>query len=99
VIEREYQQERLANVAVDLFASLAVLSRASSSVAKASAERSAEEVRLAKAFVQAAKYRIVGELKEMEKNRDRERAAERDGARSAIAENAYEAIGYRFDFW
>jgi acyl-CoA dehydrogenase family protein 9 len=97
VIEREYQQERLANVAVDLFASLAVLSRASSSVARASADRSAEEVRLAKTFIQAAKYRIVGELKEMEKNRDR--AAERDGARTAIAEAAYEAMGYRFDFW
>jgi acyl-CoA dehydrogenase family protein 9 len=97
VIEREYQQERLANVAVDLFASLAVLSRASSAVARAGADRSAEEVRLAKTFVQAAKYRIVGELKEMEKNRDR--SAERDGARTAIAEAAYEAMGYRFDYW
>jgi acyl-CoA dehydrogenase family protein 9 len=99
VIEREYQQERLANVAVDLFASLAVLSRASSAVARGGADRSAEEVRLAKTFVQAAKYRIVGELKEMEKNRDRDRSADRDGARTAIAEAAYEAMGYRFDFW
>ena len=99
VIEREYQQERLANVAVDLYASLAVLSRASSSVARAGAEKAAEELRLARSFVQAAKYRIVGELKEMEKNRDRERAAERDDARTAIAEAAYEAMGYRFDFW
>jgi hypothetical protein len=68
-------------------------------VARAGADRSAEEVRLAKTFVQAAKYRIVGELKEMEKNRDRDRSADRDGARTAIAEAAYEAMGYRFDFW
>ena len=87
------------NVAVDLYASLAVLSRASSSVARAGAEKAAEELRLARSFVQAAKYRIVGELKEMEKNRDRDRAAERDDARTAIAEAAYEAMGYRFDFW
>ena len=50
-----------------------------------------------RAFVQSAKYRVVGELKEMEKNRDR--AAARDGERSAIAETAYSSPGYRFDFW
>jgi hypothetical protein len=50
-------------------------------------------------FVQAAKYRIVGELKEMEKNRDRERAADRDDLRNATAESAYSALGYQFDFW
>jgi acyl-CoA dehydrogenase family protein 9 len=99
VIEREYQQERLANVAVDLYASLAVLSRASSSIRRSGPEKSAEEIRIARVFVQTAKYRIVGELKEMEKNRDRDRAAARDAERSAIAETAYVGPGYRFDFW
>jgi acyl-CoA dehydrogenase family protein 9 len=99
VLEREYQQERLANVAVDLYASLAVLSRASSSVRSAGAEKAAEEIRVARTFVQSAKYRIVGELKEMEKNRDRERASLRDALRSAIAEGACSRGGYRFDFW
>src|SRR5262245_19026663 len=60
VIEREYQQERAANVVMDLYASLAVLSRATSAVAATGSEKAAGEVRLAKAFVQAAKYRIVG---------------------------------------
>jgi hypothetical protein len=99
VLEREYQQERLANVALDLYASLAVLSRASSAVRRLGGDKAAEEVRLARAFVQAAKYRIVGELKEVEKNRDRDRAAARDALRSAIAETAYSGAGYRFDFW
>jgi len=99
VLEREYQQERLANVAVDLYASLAVLSRATSSVRRNGPEKAGEEIRIARAFVQTAKYRIVGELKEMEKNRDRERAAARDGERSAIAESAYGGAGYRFDYW
>ncbi|HEY6066636.1 MAG TPA: acyl-CoA dehydrogenase family protein [Thermoanaerobaculia bacterium] len=99
VLEREYQQDRLANVAVDLYACLAVLSRATSSARKSGPEKSAEEIRLARAFVQSAKYRIVGELKEMEKNRDRERSGARDGERSAIAETAYGGPGYRFDFW
>jgi len=99
ILERQYQQERLANVAVDLYASVAVLSRASSSVRRRGPEKAAEEVRLARAFVQSAKYRVVGELKEMEKNRDRDHAAARDGERSVIAETAYSSPGYRFDFW
>jgi len=99
ILERQYQQERLANVAVDLYASIAVLSRASSSALRRGPEKAADEVRLARAFVQSAKYRVVGELKEMEKNRDRDHAAGRDGERSAIAETAYSPPGYRFDFW
>jgi acyl-CoA dehydrogenase family protein 9 len=99
ILERQYQQERLANVAVDLYASIAVLSRASSAVRRRGPEKAADEVRLARAFVQSAKYRVVGELKEMEKNRDRDRAAARDGERNAIAETAYSSPGYRFDFW
>jgi acyl-CoA dehydrogenase family protein 9 len=99
ILERQYQQERLANVAVDLYASIAVLSRASSSVRRRGPEKAADEVRLARSFVLSAKYRVVGELKEMEKNRDRDHAAARDGERSAIAETAYSSPGYLFDFW
>ena len=99
LIERQYQQERLANVATDLYVSLAVLSRASAAVRRLGGERAEEEIRVARSFVQAAKYRVVGELKEMEKNRDRERSAERDGNRNRISETAYETPGYRFDYW
>jgi acyl-CoA dehydrogenase family protein 9 len=91
VIGKQYHQERLANIAIDLYASLAVLSRATAAIQKRGSEKAAEEVRLAKAFVQAAKYRMVGHLKEMDKNRDVEQ--------TAVSETAYAAPGYAFDFW
>ncbi len=86
-------------MAVDLYAALAVLSRASSSVRARGSEKAAEEIRLAQAFVLEAKYRVVGNLKEMEKNRDRARAAVRDGERNANSETVVAAGGYRFDYW
>ena len=69
VIQKEYHQDRLANVAIDLYGSLAVLSRATAAIARSGggAAKTAEEVRLAKAFVRGAKYRMVGQLKEMDK--------------------------------
>ena len=91
VIGKEYHQERLANVAIDLYACLAVLSRATAAIAARGAEGSADEVRVAKAFVEGAKYRIVAQLKEMDKNRDAEQ--------TAISEAAYAATGYAFSFW
>ncbi len=91
VIEKEYHQERLSNVAIDLYGSLAVLSRATAAIARSGAGKAAEEVRLAKAFVQGAKYRMVGHLKEMDKNRDAEQ--------TAISETAYASLGYAFPLW
>jgi acyl-CoA dehydrogenase family protein 9 len=91
VIGKEYQQDRLANVAIDLYASLAVLSRATAAVASRGSEEAADEVRLAKAFVQGAKYRMVGHLKEMDKNRD--------ATQTAISQTAYASLGYDFDYW
>ena len=91
VIAKEYHQERLANVGIDLYGSLAVLSRATAAIGKRGSEKAAEEVRLAKAFVEGAKYRMVGHLKEMDKNRDAEQ--------TAISETAYSALGYGFSFW
>jgi acyl-CoA dehydrogenase family protein 9 len=91
VIGKEYHQERLANVAIDLYGSLAVLSRATSAIQKRGAEKAADEVRVAKAFVEGAKYRIVGHLKEMDKNRDAEQ--------TAISETAYSSLGYAFSLW
>lgn len=97
VIEREYQQERAANVVMDLYASLAVLSRASSAVAAKGSEKAAGEVRLARGFVQSAKYRIVGNLKEMDRNVSDEDG--RDALNTRIAEAAYEKLGYPFSYW
>jgi acyl-CoA dehydrogenase family protein 9 len=91
VIQKEYHQDRLANVAIDLYGSVAVLSRATSAIARSGAARAAEEIRLARAFVRGAKYRMVGHLKEMDKNRDAEQ--------TAISETAYGALGYAFPYW
>ncbi|HEY6930500.1 MAG TPA: acyl-CoA dehydrogenase family protein [Thermoanaerobaculia bacterium] len=91
VIAKEYQQERLANVVIDLYGALAVLSRASLAVAKIGEEKAADEIRLARAFIQGAKYRMVGHLKEMDKNRDQ--------AQTAIADTAYAHMGYGFSYW
>ena len=85
------ETERLANVSIDLYACVAVLSRATAAIAERGAEKSAEEVRVAKAFVEGAKYRMVGHLKEMDKNRD--------AALTAIAETAYGGPGYPFSYW
>ena len=91
VIGKEYHQERLANVAIDLYGSLAVLSRATSAIRGRGADAAADETRVAKAFVEGAKYRMVGHLKEMDKNRDAEQ--------TAISETAYAALGYAFPYW
>ena len=91
VIQKEYHQDRLSNVAIDLYASLAVLSRATAAIARSGSAKAAEEVRIARAFVRGAKYRMVGHLKEMDKNRDAEQ--------TAISETAYSSLGYAFPFW
>jgi len=91
VIQKEYHQDRIANIAIDLYASLAVLSRATAAIGRSGAEKAGEEIRLAKTFVRGAKYRMVGHLKEMDKNRDAEQ--------TAISETAYGALGYAFPFW
>jgi acyl-CoA dehydrogenase family protein 9 len=97
VIERQYQQERLANVVMDLYASLAVLSRATAARALGGA-KGAEEILLARAFVHAAKYRIVGHLKDMDRNvGDPDRG--RDALHTAISETAYSRLAYSFSYW
>ena len=90
VLGKEYHQERLANVATDLYASLAVLSRATAA-AEAGGDRAAREVRLARLFVRAARRRMVGALKEMDRNEDADT--------SAVAETVYENRSYPHDWW
>jgi acyl-CoA dehydrogenase family protein 9 len=90
VLGKEYHQERLANVATDLYASLAVLSRASAAAA-AGGQKAARELRLAKLFVRAARRRMVGALKEMDRNEDADT--------SAVAETVYENRSYPHDWW
>jgi acyl-CoA dehydrogenase family protein 9 len=98
VIGKQYHQERLANVAIDLYASVAVLSRATAAAARKGGEKAAEEIRLAKAFVNGAKYRIVGQLKEMDRNVGDPRDGT-DASRTEIAESAYARLAYGLSYW
>src|SRR6266508_3074525 len=98
VLEREYQQERLANVVMDLYACLAVLSRATSALEKRGREKAQEEVRLARAFDQSAKSRTVGQLKEMDRNVN-DSGESRDALHTGISDSAYSRLGYGFHYW
>ncbi len=91
IIQREYQQERLANAVIDLYACLATLSRASSAVARRGEEKAAADLRIARAFIDQAKYRLVGNLKRLDRNRDADF--------NAISDAVYERLGYGLDFW
>ena len=91
IIEKEYQQERLADATIDLYAGFAVLSRATAAIARSGAEKAAGEIRLAKTFIRQARHRIVGNLKAMDRSPDADL--------TAISETAYETGGYAFSYW
>jgi acyl-CoA dehydrogenase family protein 9 len=91
VITKEYHHERLANIAIDLYGSMAVISRATAALEKRGPEKAEEEARLAKLFVAGARRRIVGHLKDMDRNVDKET--------TAVSETAYRDLSYAFSYW
>lgn len=91
VVDQEYQQERLADVLIDLYAQIAILSRVTSSIQKRGEEKAKGEVEMARWFCSHAKHRMVGNLKALEKNQDRRT--------TVISDLVYEAGGYPYDLW
>jgi acyl-CoA dehydrogenase family protein 9 len=91
VVDREYQQERLADVVIDLYAQIAVLSRVTASIAEKGEEKSAGEIEIARWFCHEARHRMVGNLKALDRNRD--------ALTTAISDRVYEAGGYPYDLW
>jgi acyl-CoA dehydrogenase family protein 9 len=91
VVDREYQQERLADVVIDLYAQIAVLSRVTASIAKKGEEKAAGEAEIARWFCHQARHRMVGNLKALDRNRD--------ALTTSISDRAYEAGGYPYDLW
>ncbi len=91
VVDREYQQERLADVLIDLYAQIATLSRVTASIAKKGEEKAAGEVEIARWFCNEARHRMVGNLKALDKNRDADA--------TSISNRVYEAGGYPYDLW
>jgi len=91
VVDREYQQERLADVIIELYAQLATLSRVTSAIEKKGEEKAKGEIEIARWFCHESKHRIVAALKALERNRDAET--------TSISERVYEAGGYPYDLW
>ncbi|MBL0141127.1 MAG: acyl-CoA dehydrogenase family protein [Betaproteobacteria bacterium] len=71
VIERQFHQERLANVAIDIYLSTAALSRATWAIARAgSVEGAAADLDNARIFISMAMRRTRRALRALERNQD-----------------------------
>src|ERR1043165_10253461 len=71
IIERQFQQERMANVAIDLFLSVAVLSRTTWEIERAGGEGGAKaHLDCARIFVPMAARRIRRNVRGLRRNQD-----------------------------
>jgi len=91
VIERQYQQKRLADAVADIYAQIAVLSRASAIYAEHGVEPAGQERYIAETFCTRAAQRVEGHLDQIESNDD-ERM-------TAIAKLAYKRGEYGYAFF
>jgi acyl-CoA dehydrogenase family protein 9 len=83
VIEHQFQQERMANVAIDVYLATATLSRATWAIAKAGgADNAAADLDNAKIFIPMAMRRARRNVRALERNQD--------GRLKALAERALE---------
>ena len=71
IIERQFQQERMANVAIDLFLSVAVLSRTTWEIERAGSEEAAKaQLDCARIFVPMASRRARRNIRALRRNQD-----------------------------
>ncbi len=89
IAEMQYTQKRLANVAIDLYALAACLSRASAAIESRGEGGAQREIDLCTMFATAAQGRMRAHLARLEHNDDE--------LRKAIASRAYTDLGYPFD--
>ena len=87
--ERQMLQKRLADMAIDLFAIAACLSRTTQAISRRGEEGAVQEVQLTTTFIDGAQRRLAANLAGLEVNDDRKRLA--------LLEWARKAGGYRFD--
>lgn len=83
IVDRQFGQQRLADVTIDLFAGLCMLSRVSSLLEKGGGE---DEILIAKLFTEQARLRIAENLRGVERDEDE---WVQKIAKSAIASNRY----------
>jgi acyl-CoA dehydrogenase family protein 9 len=86
IAEMQFTQRRLADMAIDLYAMVAVLSRATAALEARGEEGAAQELELAVAFCNQAGHRLKRDVRGFDDNDDE--------ARKSIADKAYASGGY-----
>ncbi len=71
IADRQHALKRVADVCIDLFVGLCVLSRAAAA-SRVPGEEGAQAVSIARAFAQAAKRRMANNIRRIERNEDEE---------------------------
>lgn len=89
IAEMQYTQRRIADMAIDLFAVAAVLSRTTRAIEKRGEEGARREIDLATVFVTTAERRLASNVNAFDKNDDE--------LRKAVASRAYVDGGYPLD--
>jgi acyl-CoA dehydrogenase family member 9 len=89
IAEMQYTQKRVAEMAVDLYAIAAVLSRTTRAIEKRGEEGARREIDLTTIFVAAAERRLEEQVRSFDKNDDE--------LRKSVASRAYLDGGYPFD--
>jgi acyl-CoA dehydrogenase family protein 9 len=88
IIERQYDQKRLADAVADIFGQIAVLSRISAIFEDQGVEPSGQERYIAETFCNRAAHRVDSQFRRMESNDD--------DRMSAIAKLAYKRGSYGY---
>jgi acyl-CoA dehydrogenase family protein 9 len=89
IAEMQYTQKRVAEMAMDLYAIAAVLSRTTRAIEKRGEEGARREIDLTTIFVAAAERRLEEQVRSFDKNDDE--------LRKSVASRAYLDGGYPFD--
>jgi len=89
IAEMQYTQKRVADMAIDLYAIAAILSRTTRAIEKRGEEGARREIDLTTIFVAAAERRLEEQVRSFDKNDDE--------LRKSVASRAYLDGGYPFD--
>ncbi|HMI82905.1 MAG TPA: acyl-CoA dehydrogenase family protein [Polyangiaceae bacterium] len=89
IAEMQYTQKRVADMAIDLYAIAAVLSRTTRAIEKRGEDGARREIDLTTIFVAAAERRLEEQVRSFDKNDDE--------LRKSVASRAYLDGGYPFD--
>jgi acyl-CoA dehydrogenase family member 9 len=89
IVNQQFALRRIADILVDLFVLASVLSRVSAAVEKQGEEKCARELEIVRVFARRARGRIRGNLRRLDVNDD--------DLVKALADDAFEVEGYRWD--